>query len=158
MPRDFPAEEQALRAELGSVRWQAVYGLRQLEEDWARHLLDIGQDEDLAKAMRKKAKTAIDLAAAEQAARHLAEAEQWQWEIGSYATGSGEGLRSMGEVRTLQVARAWLAAALSRADERQSEAQSTLARSLMTEVESDSNGMGKPYAALIRELRRWLDE
>lgn len=61
----------------------------------------------------------------------------------------------MGQVRALQVAQAWLAAALARATGQAAHARR--ARSLASKVEADPNRMGAPYAASLRELRAWLD-
>ena len=58
--------------------------------------------------MRSAVKPKLDPAAALEAAGHLANAEKWQREIASYATGSGEGLAAMNEVYELQLARGWM--------------------------------------------------
>ncbi len=111
--------------------------------------------EDITTLVRERVERAFDHAAAKEGLGHLQAAEQWQWRIGSYATGSGEGLASMAEVRALQMASAWLAVALFR--ETREPALSALATSLAVEVERDPNGMGTKYAKAIVDLRAWLE-
>jgi hypothetical protein len=159
--RDFAAEAAEATAALQGDRTESVYSLREIEEAWARSLLRLGAKADLAQAVAsrverglirtsaKKHQRVEDLASAREAAAHLARAERWQWEIGTWSTGAGEGRVSMGEVRTLQVARAWLSAGLAREE-------LALARELANEVEADSNGMGKPHAKGLRALRAAL--
>jgi hypothetical protein len=159
--RDFAAEAEEATAALQADRAESVYSLRAIEEDWARSLLRLGAKADLAQAVAarverglirtsaKKHQRVEDLASAREAAAHLARAERWQWEIGTWSTGAGEGLVSMGEVRTLQMARAWLSAGLAKGE-------LALARELANEVEADANGMGKPHARALRALRAAL--
>ncbi len=159
--RDFAAEAAEATAALKADRARSVCLLRTIEEAWARSLLRLGAKADLAKAVASQVERGLirtsanndqrleDLASAREAAAHLARAERWQWEIGGWSTGAGEGLMSMGEVRTLQVARAWLSAGLAR-DEM------ALALELADEVETDSNGMGKPHVKALRALRAAL--
>ncbi|MCB9685954.1 MAG: hypothetical protein H6738_03010 [Alphaproteobacteria bacterium] len=68
-------------------------------------------------------------------------AEERQWEIGTWSSGSGEGLASMFEVRTLQVARAWLT------PDREE------GRALMQQVSDDPNDSG---ARLRPHIDAWL--
>jgi hypothetical protein len=160
MTRDFAAEVTSLEKQV-NTNADAVYGLRALEEAWARHLLGVAPSGDIVKLVHHRAQRAFDTAtttgatAAFEALEHLTTAEQWQWRIGSYATGSGEGLASMAEVRALQMARAWLAAALFR--ETHAPALSALATSLAVEIERDPNGMGARYSKAITHLRAWLE-
>jgi hypothetical protein len=159
--RDFAAEAAEATAALQSDSARSVYSLRAIEEAWARSLLRLGAKADLAKAVASRVERGLirksakkdqrleDLASAREAAAHLARAERWQREIGRWSTGAGEGLMSMREVRTLQVARAWLSAGLATVE-------LALARELANEVEADSNGMGKPYAKALRALRAAL--
>lgn len=166
MPRDFAAEVASLEKQV-NTNTDAVYGLRALEEAWARHLLGVAPSGDIVKLVHHRAQRAFDTTTttnntpttdnttAFEALEHLKAAEQWQWRIGSYATGSGEGLASMAEVRALQMARAWLAAALFR--ETHAHALSALAKSLTVEIERDPNGMGAKYTKAIAHLRAWLE-
>jgi hypothetical protein len=152
--RDFQAELVALNAGLtGGERWKVVYGLRALEESWARELLGLGEGGAIGGAVRGRVTEGVDPTVALAAAAHLAEAERWQWEIGSWSTGAGEGLASMAEVRELQMARAWLAAGLTRAGHPDEAAR---AARLVGEVESDPNGQGKDHAGAIKALRAHL--
>jgi hypothetical protein len=153
--RDFASELASLRAKLESDHLHAVYGLREVEEAWARQLLNLGTGDALAPAVHRQVKSGLGAVAGEDAEAHLAEAEKWQSEIGTYASGSGEGLASMAEVRSLQMARAWLAAALFQ--ETGKKARETLARSLAKKIEGDPNGLGKRYAKSLTELRAMLD-
>jgi hypothetical protein len=159
--RDFAAEAAEATAALQADRAESVYSLRAIEEDWARWLLRLGAKAELAQAVASRVERGLirtstrkhqrveDLASAREAAVHLARAERWQWEIGTWSTGAGEGFVSMGEVRTLQVARAWLSALLAKEE-------LALARELANEVEADANGMGKPHAKALRGLRAAL--
>ncbi|MFO0572039.1 MAG: hypothetical protein U0263_40830 [Polyangiaceae bacterium] len=90
-----------------------------------------------------------DAGVAAEAAGHLRAAEEWQWQIGTWSTGSGEGLASMAEVRSLQAARAWLCAAVGDA---------AGARALIAGVAGDPNRMGERHAASpLQALRERLD-
>jgi len=103
---------------------------------------------DVAVAMEEGVAPEI---AAEAIAR-LHTAEEPQWEIGTWATGSGEGLASMAQVRTLQAAQAWLWGA--RAADAPGAPDGV--RELAAEVEADPNGMGARHAEDLHALRRWL--
>ncbi len=108
MMRDFGAEVATLEVELTRDRARAVGGLRSVRERWARATLGLGDDEDLVRGIRRLVEGGLDGTRAGEAAAHLADAERWQWEIGTWSTGAGEGLASMFSVRSLQLARAWL--------------------------------------------------
>lgn len=130
----------------------AVDGLRLDQEMAARAEAGVAKGAKLVKAMRTAVEQGIEPDRALRAAGHLAEAERWQWEIGTRATGSGEGLMSMFEVRTLQLARAWLLAAVvpvepERADE---------ARALASEVADDSNRVATKLQRHVDALRKRL--
>ncbi|MFN2168645.1 MAG: hypothetical protein ACK2U9_20620, partial [Anaerolineae bacterium] len=90
---------------------------------------------------------------AAEAERHLAQAEEWQWKIGSCATGAGEGLASMSQIHILKMARAWLHAAAAMAG---GERGGAAALALVTEVAADPNGLGKPHAKSIAALKALL--
>lgn len=183
MTRDFAAEAASLQHEV-NTNADAVHALRALEEAWARHLLGLPTSGDIVTLVRKRVERVLERTAASahtaasnhgasnhtatsncaatsnqaafEALEHLTAAEQWQWRIGSYATGSGEGLASMAEVRSLQMARAWLAAALFR--ETHAPTLSALATSLAVEIEHDPNGVGAKYSKAIAHLRAWLED
>lgn len=129
MSRDFAAEIASLRALLPTDRERAVLRLRRVHEDRARALLGLG-DGPLVPSVRAAVERGVSDEARALALDQLAAAEQWQWEIGTWSTGSGEGLASMAEVRALQVARAWL---IQDRDE---------ARALLQQVLDDPNDSG----------------
>jgi hypothetical protein len=106
---NFAHEHSSLLEKLDSPkRWQVLYDLRELESDWARSLVAAKADGGIRSAMRAAVKPKLDPAAALEAAAHLANAEKWQREIASHATGSGEGLAAMDQVHELQLARVWM--------------------------------------------------
>lgn len=147
---NFANEAQELEASLPGDRQMAVARLRTLHEAWARALLGMDSNDKLVAYLRARVESGCAPENAAEAAAQLANAEQRQREIGSWATGSGEGLASMFEVRTLQLARAWLlAASPDGADE---------ARSLALQVENDPNDIAarhrKPTQALLARLNR----
>lgn len=145
--RDFATEVEQAQAELTRDRFRAVEKLRALEEQWARALLGLSADDDLGKQVRRWVEERLDATVAAHATAHLNAAEGWQWEIGTWSTGSGEGLASMAEVRRLQAAQAWLRAAAG---------DVARALSLIEQVEGDSNGMGRWEADSMRALRERL--
>lgn len=145
--RDFAAEVARVGAELERDRFAAVGRLRGLEEQWARSLLGIADGDALTESVRRWVERGPDVAVAAQAIAHLQEAERWQWEIGTWASGAGEGLSSMAEVRKLQAAQAWLRAATGDVDR---------ARALIAEVEGDPNGMGRYEAESTNALKARL--
>lgn len=117
---DFEGEAARLTELLATSRFEAVEKLRVVEEAWARHILGIpadvrdgrlALDGELVPKVRALVERGLDPVIARRAEPHLARAERCQWEIGTWATGSGEGLASMFEVRCLEIARAWLLAA-----------------------------------------------
>lgn len=146
--RDFAAEVERARADLERDRFVAAGSLRALEEAWARSILGLPEDGVLTGHVRRWVERGRELSRAAEAAAHLHEAEEWQWVIGTFSTGSGEGLASMAEVRTLQAAQAWLRAAAG---------DDAGARALIAEVEGDSNGMGRREARSLSALKDWLD-
>lgn len=153
---NFEAEVEACRARLpGDERWKAVYSLRGIEEAWARCLLGLGESGRLATQVRDRVEAGVDARVAAQAEAHLAAAEGWQGEIGSWATGAGEGLNSMAEVHELNMARAWLAAAMAQA-KRAPQRHARTAHELVASVEGDPNGQGRPHAKSIAALRLLL--
>lgn len=117
---DFEREAAALTDMLATARFEAVERLRVVEEAWARHILGMPADVrdgrfvldgELVSKVRALVERGLDPTIARRAEPHLERAERCQWEIGTWATGSGEGLASMYEVRCLEIARAWLLAA-----------------------------------------------
>lgn len=156
MARDFEAEVKALRGRLqDAARWQAVVGLRSVEETWARHLLGVGEQGGIAALVRRRVAGGVDALAARQAEVHLAQAEDWQWQIGSWATGAGEGLAAMAQVYELKMARAWLNVALA-SEKGGGQPRASAALALVAEVAGDANGQGKPYAKSIAALKAML--
>ncbi len=154
MTHDFATRITSLQREVDS-NLDAVYHLRELEESWARHLLNLEATGDIASQVHTRLKSGVDPAAGSEALVHLEAAEGWQWRIGSYATGSGEGLASMGEVHALQMARAWLAAALFLQSD--DAAMRELANTLVLRVEQAHNRMGEKYVKVIRQLRALIE-
>jgi hypothetical protein len=158
--RDFAAEVAAEELRLNGDRSNTVCRLRGIYEAWFRHLLGLELDGELAVVTRKWAQPIcsalpgpgqrcdleVELTTLLSARTCLAGAERCQWEIGTWSTGSGEGLASMGEVRTLQTAHAWLALATSRVQE-------ALALALAVEVEGDPNQIGEEHRESLHELR-----
>jgi hypothetical protein len=142
----------ALEAQLPTERGRAVAGLRAVNEAWARSLLGVEQTQSLVAAVRRVVEGELEQSIAAQAVQCLQRAEEHQWEIGTWATGSGEGLASMAEVRALQIARAWLLCA-SAAPEETAEKE---ARELLREASEDPNRIAerhsKDIAALLARL------
>ena len=95
------------------MRPDAVAKLRAVHEAWARALLGLEEKGDLVAQVRAAVEQGVEEPCAQAAAQQLAAAEQWQWEMGTWATGSGEGLASMFEVRSLQLAQAWLVSVMA---------------------------------------------
>lgn len=158
MGRDFAAEIARARADLEREPFQAASVLRMTEEDWARDMLGIPGGADIGTAVRGRVKKGLPPSVAAAAAAHLAEAERWQTEVGTYASGSGEGLASMAAVRSFQVARAWLAAAVARGGGGTADSgkAARLSRSLANRVKGDSNGLGARHAKTLVDLAAWL--
>lgn len=109
--KDFAAKITDFKSTMKSDEERSVGGLRGAYESWARMLLGIGDNVRLIANVRRIVEAGLDPELAAEVAEKFAGAEEWQWVIGSWATGSGEGLSSMFEVRTLQLARAWVLAA-----------------------------------------------
>jgi hypothetical protein len=87
-PASFPARLAALQAKYPNPReFEAAYAYLDLETDWA---------------------AALEATDKPSAIQHLAAAEKHQITIGSYATGSGEGLESMDRLHDLMRKRAKL--------------------------------------------------
>ncbi|MBU2503180.1 hypothetical protein KJ682_17755 [bacterium] len=150
--RNFADEARELEAALTQNRQVAVARLRALHEDWTRALLGLGSQDKLVSHLRASVESGLAPDRAAEAAAHLASAEQWQWEIGTWSSGSGEGLSSMFEVRTLQLARAWLLSAQANAE------GVDAARALALQVENDPNDIAAPHRkhthALLARLNR----
>jgi hypothetical protein len=134
----------------GPEAWEGVYALRAVEEQWARHLLGIGAGDDLHRLVQGCVECGLELDVAEQALLHLREAERYQWQIGSTATGAGEGLMSMASVRQLQTAQAWLEASIARA-------RIARARKLAAEIGQDPNRSGAAYRKSLSALEALLE-
>jgi hypothetical protein len=154
MVHDFAAEIATARSRLDAEPFLAAQDLRAIEESWARQLLGVASAGDIAAVVRRRVKAALEPTIAGEASAHLAEAEKWQEQIGRYATGAGEGLASMGALRSLQMARAWIEVTLSRAAGHEAATKRALA--LASEIDGDANGLGARHAKALRQLRALL--
>jgi hypothetical protein len=136
---------------LESDRNDAVVTLRLLEEAYARQLLglepEVQGEPVLARDLEERVQRGLELRTAMVALTHLLAAEGWQWEIGSWSTGAGEGFASMGKIYGLKLGQAWLHAALG-APER--------AHKLVSEVELCPNKLGRFWSKEIARLRARL--
>jgi hypothetical protein len=149
--RDFARELAILSEQLESEeRWKMVYGLRDLETEWACAIAGARTTGVTLHTAMKNAAGALEAIRARDADVHLARAERWQAEIASWATSGAEGLVGMYEVRVLQLARAWLQLATASAAGRRR------ARELCGKVDRDGNGvpagLRKPLALLKKAL------
>ncbi len=149
----YALEAARFERERVSQPFTSIEGLRKVHEEWGRAILGIPRGGPLVSQVRAAVERGLGAAVAEDAMSHLEEAERWQWTIGTWATGSGEGLASMSEVRTLQLARAWLLCARSSADP----TSAGSARALVAEVVSDPNQVAARHAGEISRLQRALD-
>jgi hypothetical protein len=150
--RAFEARVAELEARRSTDPWGAVSGLRGTYEAWARAELGIAGGE-IHEAVRAAVERGVASDVARAAEQHLAQAERCQWQIGTTATGSGEGLASMFEVYTLQLSRAWLLAACAAVDP----ACVDRARALAAGIERDPNGLGARLERELDALRAHLD-
>lgn len=128
-----------------------VEQLRALHERLARVILG-STEKRIVVVARVAAENTLPVETAKRAIAHLAEAERRQWDIGTWATGSGEGLASMAEVRKLQLAQAWLWSALGAGDPDARQAALRLAE----EVENDANDVAADLSRSITALRNRL--
>lgn len=92
--RDFEAEKSALEKD-GTPH--AVNELRALHEAWARAVLEVDASTPLIATVRAALTRGTFVTQADAAAQRLNDAVRWQWVAGD-----------MNEIRTLQLARAWL--------------------------------------------------
>ena len=146
LERDFANEALELQAALAHDRQTALERLCVLHEDWARAVLGMGSHDKLVLHVRTSVESGLAPETAAAAAAQLASAEKCQWEIGSWASGSGEGLASMFKVRTLQLAQAWLLSV-------QANPQGVAAaRVLALQVERDPNDIAAPHRKHIHAL------
>jgi len=142
-PEHFESERDRLTSSLARDREKAVYGLRNLEERWARHLLELSLESDGKLHDRVRSRlVAVAPDAIREAVAHVLAAESWQREIGTWSTGSGEGLASMVALYDLRLARAWMLLRLVLAGDRSGLAD---ARSLVDAIASDPNGLGAQF-------------
>jgi len=150
--RDFASEHAVLLAALTANRTGAVVRLRALEEAWARSLAGLPAEGALVPQVRAAVERGIDPSLAASVADRLSAAEDRQWEIGTWSSGSGEGLASMFEVRTLQLARAWLLAAPAQTDPN----ARARALELADAVANDPNDVAARLAPEVAALRARL--
>ncbi len=150
--RDFAAEVAVLEARMAQERAVAVARLRALHEAWARALLGVEDDGDLVRRVRAVVERGTEPRRAIDAIEQLLAAEKHQWEIGTWASGSGEGLSSMAEVRRLQIAQAWLWSALSSRDGDAADK----ARELLKGAVEDPNRVARRYSKQIQALYKRL--
>jgi hypothetical protein len=137
---------------LNGPRDTAVVRLRALHEARARALVGVPPSASLVSAIRGAVENGVDAGLVREAIARLADAETLQWEIGTWSSGSGEGLSSMFEVRTLELARAWLHAALEPHDP----AARAEALRLADEVEGDPNRVAASLSSHVAALRTRL--
>lgn len=104
--RDFATEEAALRAQLDAKDPLALFGLRALEEKWARSLVNAKTSGPTLSTLRSAVATGVDKNIAERCADHLKQAAAWQREIASFATSGAEGSAAISEARGLELAQA----------------------------------------------------
>ena len=135
----------------------ALASLRVLEEDWTRHALGVDKSGTLASQARRSVESGAPLDRLERALPHASRAVQWQWALGSFATGAGEGLVIMAEVRELQTALSWLHAGIARHDPGRATRHVAEARRIAREVRDDPNGSGRSCAASLRALDTLLE-
>ncbi|HWO13714.1 MAG TPA: hypothetical protein VNN80_29630 [Polyangiaceae bacterium] len=133
----------------------ALASLRVVEEDWARHALGVDMSGTLASQARRSVERGVPLDRLERALPHAKRAVQRQWDLGSFATGSGEGLAVMAEVRELQTALAWLHAGIARHDPVRAR-HAAEAQRLAREIREDSNGSGRSCERSLRALDELL--
>ncbi len=150
--RNFQSEAGGARALLSSDRAAGVTRLREIHEAWARDELGVPIDTELVAAVRKGVEAGLDPTRASTAAQHLVEAEQFQWEIGTWASGSGEGLSSMFEVRTLQLARAWLLAAGASPGSTAAAQAAELARGVRDDPNDIARSLARHVEALLERV------
>jgi hypothetical protein len=154
MKRDFDAEIAELEARLTLERDVAVSRLRAIHEAWARALLGIDDTGSLVTRVRAAVERGVDPRLAAKATGQLRAAENHQWEIGTWATGAGEGLSSMRAVRELQIAQAWLWAAQCPEES----CARDQALELLEQAAADPNRVAAAYDRDIRALRERLRE
>lgn len=150
--RDFAAELKGLEALLTQERAVAVARLRTLHEAWARALLGVDDASKLVTGVRASVERGIDPRLAAKAVEQLSAAETYQWELGTWSTGPGEGRTSMAEVRTLQIAQAWLWSTRST----EHEEATGKARALLKAASEDPNRSAAPHARQIQALYKRL--
>lgn len=145
MPTPLEDELAALQARAGLDRFTAVERLRAEHEAAARRALGLPREVDLVPAVRAVVERGAPPAGT--AVTDLAAAEALQWEIGTWSSGAGEGLASMAEVRSLQLARAWLIAG---------HAPDTEVLALISAVVEDANRIAERHRPHADALRRRL--
>lgn len=143
------AEEVAPKA--GVPRWMLVEKLRSLHEQAAR--LAVGTEAgDLLAQLCVTVEHGIAQENARRAIEHLGSAEDRQGELGSWASGSGEGLTSTRNVCELQLARAYLLSALIDAEPEALEQALALIRG----VETAHNNVAADFTEHLKWLRAKL--
>jgi hypothetical protein len=135
----------------GEEPFAPVEQLRALHEQLARVILG-STEKRVVVAARAAAEKTLPVETVRRAIAHLAEAERRQSDIGTWATGAGEGLASMLEVRKLQLAQAWLWSALAAGDPTARDAALRLA----DEVANDPNDVAANLSKSIAALRKRL--
>lgn len=162
MAADVPAHEPTTRSAIqvdearlakGEPRFLPVERLRVLHERAARLLLDIPLAAPLAVATRDAFEEGLPVVVARRAEEHLAAAERFQWEIGSWASGAGEGLASVREARELGLARGWLLVACAR----EAPELYPAARALADAVDEDLHDIARDLRPESARLRAVLD-
>ena len=132
-------------------RGTSVLQLRELHEDAARIAMraDAGA---LVPQVRAALARGISASDAARGIIYLAQAEAFQWEIGTWASGAGGGRASMRSVRELQLARALVLSVIAPHDPPAREQ----AMALADQVEHDPNNSAADLAADVTWLRAQL--
>ena len=130
--------------------------LRSLEEEWALRLLGWGPPnprERIDTDVRDRVEHGVGLAALNEALSHVRRAERWQRRLVRLAGGSEDDSESMYEVRSLQVAAAWLLAAIAQQGGPGALDSSAQAHALAREVREDRQpSLERSVQALLQRL------
>ena len=148
--RGFAGDVAAFESMLAEQRGVAVSRLRSVREAWGGRCLESRSREISSRRCVRWSNPGSSLPAQRAQSSSFALPSSGSGEIGTWASGSGEGLASMAEVRALQIAQAWLWAARGSADP----GAVDKARALAQEARDDPNDIAAPHAAHIDALLR----
>ncbi|MGV3624783.1 MAG: hypothetical protein ACO1OB_28445 [Archangium sp.] len=142
---DFETRRAELEGQLNhGEREHVVSQLRSLHEAWARAILEVDDVTPLVQATRSALTRGVFVAQAEAASHQLDVAVRWQWQRGAV-----DDVQRLGELRVLQLSRAWLLMA--------NPLNIPEARALTTEVMKDariSEELRKEARTLLEQLDR----